>query len=178
MVCGLSSVISMVFHSGRVFRAAPGHWSGNTECRSRYTPFRWISRFTVMLRHRFTKSLSVYTDWAMTANGPAALFDPGGGGRAIATDCHDASDSTGGLVASNPHCWVGGRDELEALRRCRACAGRNDSSVKRPAAISRRGALTVFRVKAVIHLRNRFGDLFDAAVLLYAGGSDLAGRSF
>src|ERR1039458_9153128 len=110
MVCGPSSVISMVFHSGRVFRAAPGHWSGNTECRSRDTPFRWISRFTVMLRHRFTKSLSVYTDWAMTANGPAAHFDPGGGGRAIATDCHDASDSTGGLVASNPHCWVGGRD--------------------------------------------------------------------
>src|ERR1035438_8387343 len=132
MVCGLSSVISMVFHSGRVFRAAPGHWSGNTECRSRDTPFRWISRFTVMLRHRFTKSLSVYTDWAMTANGPAAHFDPGGGGRAVATDCHDASDSTGGLVASNPHCWVGGWDELEALRRCRACAGRNDSSVKTP----------------------------------------------
>src|ERR1022692_4519374 len=75
-------------------------------------------------------------------------------------------------------CVAHPRDELEALRRCRACAGRNDSSVKRPAAISRRGALTVFRVKAVIRLRNRFGDLFDASVLLYAGGSDLAGRSF
>jgi predicted porin len=65
--------------------------------------------FTVMLRYQLTKILSLYTDWAMTANGPAAHFDLGGGGRAVATDCHDAYDSTGGLIASNPHCWTGGR---------------------------------------------------------------------
>jgi len=65
--------------------------------------------FTVALRHQVTKILSIYTDWAMTANGPAGHFDLGGGGRAIATDCHDAFDATGGLVASNPHCWTGGR---------------------------------------------------------------------
>ena len=43
----------------------------------------------------------------MTRNGPAVHFDMGGGCRAVATDSHDASDATGDLVASNPHCWVG-----------------------------------------------------------------------
>jgi hypothetical protein len=42
----------------------------------------------------------------MTLNGPAAHFDPGGGDRAVATDCHDAFDANGGLAASNPHCSI------------------------------------------------------------------------
>lgn len=65
--------------------------------------------FSVELRRKLNRNLTVYTVWAMTANGPAAHYDLGGGGRAVATDCHDASDATGGLVASNPHCWTGGK---------------------------------------------------------------------
>lgn len=65
--------------------------------------------FTVALVHKLTESLSIYSDWALTANGPAAHYDLGAGGRSITTDCHDASDATGGLVASNPHCWTGGQ---------------------------------------------------------------------
>jgi predicted porin len=65
--------------------------------------------FTTALKYRLSDNLSVYTNWAFTANGPAAHYDLGAGGRAVTTDCHDASDATGGLVASNPHCWTGGR---------------------------------------------------------------------
>ena len=64
---------------------------------------------TAAIWRQLTKSLNVYGAWAMTRNGPAAHFDLGGGGRAVATDCHDASDAAGGLVASSPHCWVGGK---------------------------------------------------------------------
>ena len=65
--------------------------------------------FTVALVHKLTESLSIYSNWAATFNGPAAHYDLGAGGRAVTTDCHDASDATGGLVASNPHCWAGGQ---------------------------------------------------------------------
>ena len=78
--------------------------------------------FTVAIKRQLTKSLNVYANWALTDNGPAAHYDLAAGGRAVTADCHDASDSAGGLVASNPHCWTGGklmgafsRDELEAL---------------------------------------------------------------
>jgi predicted porin len=64
--------------------------------------------FTVAFKDRLSKSLTFYVDWALTANGPAAHYDLGAGGRAITTDCHDASDSAGGMVGSNPHCWTGG----------------------------------------------------------------------
>jgi hypothetical protein len=46
--------------------------------------------FTVALKYKLTKSLGIYADWAMTANGPAAHYDLGAGGRAVTTDCHDA----------------------------------------------------------------------------------------
>lgn len=65
--------------------------------------------FTVALKRQLTKSLGVYADWAMTANGPAAHYDLGAGGRAVTTDCHDAFAAAGGLMGSNPHCWTGGR---------------------------------------------------------------------
>jgi predicted porin len=65
--------------------------------------------FTSALKYKLSENLSVYSAWALMANGPAAHFDLGAGGRAVTTDCHDASDATGGLVASNPHCWTGGR---------------------------------------------------------------------
>ncbi len=64
--------------------------------------------FTVAVKNQINKNLTAYVDWALTANGPAAHYDLGAGGRAITTDCHDAFAATGGLVASNPHCWTGG----------------------------------------------------------------------
>jgi predicted porin len=64
--------------------------------------------FTVAVKNQIDKNLTAYVDWAFTANGPAAHYDLGAGGRAITTDCHDAFAATGGLVASNPHCWTGG----------------------------------------------------------------------
>ena len=65
--------------------------------------------FTVAFKNQLSKNLTAYVDWALTANGPAAHYDLGAGGRAVTTDCHDASDATGGLVGSNPHCWTGGQ---------------------------------------------------------------------
>jgi len=65
--------------------------------------------FTVAFKHQVSKNLTAYIDWALTANGPAAHYDLGAGGRSVTTDCHDASDATGGLAPSNPHCWTGGQ---------------------------------------------------------------------
>jgi predicted porin len=65
--------------------------------------------FTLAFKEKLNRNLTAYMDWALTANGPAAHYDLGAGGRAITTDCHDASDATGGLVGSNPHCWTGGQ---------------------------------------------------------------------
>src|SRR5579863_6093705 len=64
--------------------------------------------FTFALKNQLSKSLTAYVDWALTANGPAAHYDLGAGGRSVTTDCHDASDATGGFAPSNPHCWTGG----------------------------------------------------------------------
>jgi predicted porin len=64
--------------------------------------------FTTAIKYKLTESLSLYSTWALTANGPAAHFDLGAGGH-VTTDCHDAFDATGGLVGSNPHCWTGGQ---------------------------------------------------------------------
>lgn len=64
--------------------------------------------FTFALKNKLSKSLTAYFDWAFTANGPAAHYDLGAGGRSVTTDCHDASDATGGFAPSNPHCWTGG----------------------------------------------------------------------
>jgi hypothetical protein len=65
--------------------------------------------YTIAVKNHLSRSLTAYIDWALTANGPAAHYDLGAGGRSVTTDCHDASDATGGLVGSNPHCWTGGR---------------------------------------------------------------------
>lgn len=66
------------------------------------------SMFTFAIKDQLNKNLTAYFDWAYTANGPAAHYDLGAGGRSVTTDCHDASDATGGFVPSNPHCWTGG----------------------------------------------------------------------
>ncbi len=62
---------------------------------------------TAALKYKLGTNLTLYTDFAATINGPAAHYDLGAGGRSVTTDCHDASDATGGLVASNPHCYTG-----------------------------------------------------------------------
>ena len=49
-----------------------------------------------------------YAAWAVTANKPYAHYDLGAGGRAVTTDCHDASLPASGDVFSSPHCWAGG----------------------------------------------------------------------
>ncbi len=64
--------------------------------------------FTFAMKDQLSKNLTAYFDWALTANGPAAHYDLGAGGRAVTTDCHDAFAAAGGLVGSNPHCWTGG----------------------------------------------------------------------
>jgi len=64
--------------------------------------------FTFAIKNQLSRSLTAYVDWALTANGPAAHYDLGAGGRTVTTDCHDASDATGGFAPSNPHCWTGG----------------------------------------------------------------------
>jgi predicted porin len=63
--------------------------------------------FTAAYVHKIAKGLTAYIDWAATLNGPYAHYDLGGGGRSVTTDCHDASDATGG-ESSDPHCWAGG----------------------------------------------------------------------
>ena len=65
--------------------------------------------FSIALKYKASESLGMYLGWAMTANGPAAHYDMGAGGRSVATDCHDAFAAAGGLVGSNPHCWTGGQ---------------------------------------------------------------------
>ena len=61
---------------------------------------------TIALKHFLTRNLSVYGDAAFIDNGPSAHYALGAGGRGIATDCHDASDATGG-ADSDPHCYTG-----------------------------------------------------------------------
>jgi predicted porin len=66
---------------------------------------------TAAYKHQFSKNLTWYTDIAATFNGPSAHFDLGAGGRAVTTDCHDASDFVGGSASggtfASPHCFTG-----------------------------------------------------------------------
>jgi predicted porin len=68
--------------------------------------------YTIAYRHRIGEGLEIYSDWAGVFNHQYAHFDLGAGGRGVTTDCHDASDTSGGLD-SDPHCWAGG--QLKAL---------------------------------------------------------------
>jgi len=65
--------------------------------------------FSAALRYKASRTVGFYLAWGYTANGPSAHYDLGAGSRSVQTDCHDASDATGGLVGSNPHCWTGGQ---------------------------------------------------------------------
>lgn len=67
-----------------------------------------VNFFSVSYTRKIARGVSSYINWAGTFNGPFAHYDLGAGGRSVTTDCHDASDATGG-ESSNPHCWAGGR---------------------------------------------------------------------
>ena len=61
---------------------------------------------TAAYKHKYSDNLTWYTTVAATFNGPDAHYDLGAGGRAVTTDCHDATGASGGLTAG-PHCWTG-----------------------------------------------------------------------
>jgi predicted porin len=75
-------------------------------------PDNAANMYTLAWKHQVDKQFSFYADYAVTANHTAAHFDLGAGGRAVTTDCHDASnpDTSGFDPNGNaPHCWAGGR---------------------------------------------------------------------
>ena len=61
---------------------------------------------TAAWKHKYSENLTWYTNVAATFNGPDAHYDLGAGGRAVTTDCHDATGASGGLT-SGPHCYTG-----------------------------------------------------------------------
>jgi predicted porin len=76
------------------------------------SPDNSANMFTLAWKHQVDKQLGFYADYAVTANHTTAHHDLGAGGRAVTTDCHDASnpDTTGFDPNGNaPHCWAGGR---------------------------------------------------------------------
>ena len=71
--------------------------------------------YSLAWRHMIDKSITLYADWAMTANHHDAHYDLGAGGHGVTTDCHDSSPmaafdpTTGGVSNDGPHCFAGGR---------------------------------------------------------------------
>jgi predicted porin len=61
---------------------------------------------TAAYKRMLSPNLTWYSNVAATINGPSAHYDLGAGGRGVTTDCHDASDASGGAL-SNPHCFTG-----------------------------------------------------------------------
>ncbi|MGH6663298.1 MAG: hypothetical protein ACREB2_00135 [Pseudolabrys sp.] len=61
---------------------------------------------TAAYKHKYSENLTWYTNVAATFNHADAHYDLGAGGRAVTTDCHDASNASGGLT-SGPQCWTG-----------------------------------------------------------------------
>ena len=66
--------------------------------------------YTFAYKHKVDKNFSWYGTYAATINHKFAHYDLGAGGRAVTTDCHDASnpdvsgfDPAGG----SPRCWTG-----------------------------------------------------------------------
>ncbi len=57
-------------------------------------------------KRKFGPNLTWYTAVAATFNSGSAHYDLGAGGHGVTTDCHDASDATGGAF-STPHCFTG-----------------------------------------------------------------------
>ena len=61
--------------------------------------------YTLAWKHQVDKNFNYYATYAVTANGPAAHYDLGAGGRAVTTDCHDAA----GAADGTGHCYAGGQ---------------------------------------------------------------------
>ncbi len=77
-------------------------------------PDNAANMYTLAWKHQVDKQFSFYADYAVTENHSAAHYDLGAGGRAVTTDCHDASnpDTSGFDPNGNaPHCWAGGRPQ-------------------------------------------------------------------
>lgn len=75
-------------------------------------PDNVANMFTLAWKHQVNKQFSYYADYAMTANHADAHYDLGAGGRAVTTDCHDASNPDGTGFDPNGgggHCFAGGR---------------------------------------------------------------------
>jgi Gram-negative porin len=70
--------------------------------------------FAGMYRRAFDSHISVYVVYALQANHRAAHYDLGAGGRAVTTDCHDATqiaavNPDGTPNGGGPFCYTGGR---------------------------------------------------------------------
>lgn len=89
------------------FQPAPGSVLADGDLTGGRAMDNQANLYTVAYRHRIAEGLEIYSDWAGTFNHPYGHFDLGAGGRGVTTDCHDASDATGG-EDSDPHCWAGG----------------------------------------------------------------------
>ena len=82
-------------------------------------PDNQANMYTVAWKHMLDRNTTIYADWALTVNHPDAHYDLGAGGRAVTTDCHDASQEAafdptanggaGGVSGNGPHCFAGGR---------------------------------------------------------------------
>jgi predicted porin len=75
--------------------------------------------YSLAWRHAIDKAITMYVDYAMTANHRDAHYDLGAGGHGVTTDCHDSSplaafdptanNANGGVSNDGPHCFAGGR---------------------------------------------------------------------
>jgi hypothetical protein len=83
-----------------------GDCAGAGGCTSYAPNNNQADMLTAAYKHKYSDNLTWYTTVAATFNGPSAHYDLGAGGRAVTTDCHDATGSTGGIT-SNAHCWTG-----------------------------------------------------------------------
>jgi len=75
-------------------------------------PNNSANMFTLAWKHKVDDNFSYYVDYAATINHSDAHYDLGAGGRAVTTDCHDASNPDGTGFDPNggaPKCWAGGR---------------------------------------------------------------------
>jgi predicted porin len=82
-------------------------------------PDNEANMYTLLWRHFLDRDTSIYGTWALTDNHSAAHYDLGAGGRAVTTDCHDATQmaafdptangGAGGVSGGGPHCFAGGR---------------------------------------------------------------------
>jgi predicted porin len=85
-------------HNDSTLITADGATFGPTQNQSDMLTAAW--------KHKYSENLTWYTNVAATFNGPDAHYDLGAGGRSVTTDCHDASNASGG-INSGPQCWTG-----------------------------------------------------------------------